>query len=111
MKSIFAFLMTGILILGCSSKQTSAEAKAGLEKKYTPKVGIATKSELVEEFGNAEWCKVEATGGETCRFYLKKGMRWVGEKRDKKNVEQFDEVVAQFDGSGVLRSFKSNAIR
>lgn len=110
MKSL-AFLFITVLFFGCTSKQTTMEAKADLDKKYSAKVGTATKNELVEEFGNAEWCKVESAGGETCRFYLKKGTRWIGKDRDKKSVEQFDEVVAQFDTSGVLKSFKSNAVR
>ena len=99
----------------CShQKENTAQAEKSLQDRYEPKVGSATKNELVEEFGNPEWCKVEPSGSETCRFYHKKGTVWIGDKdnkRDKKPVEEFDQVIADFDGNGTLRSFKSSAQR
>lgn len=114
MKNAFiVFAMTMILVSCSSTKPTStADSNSDLEKRMTAKLGTATKEELITEFGNAEWCKEEnTTGGETCRFYLKKGTRWIGKDRFKKSVEQFDEVTAHFDGSGIFRSFKSKSLR
>lgn len=113
MKLVFSLILLTVFFLGCASKKTatSAEAKAELETKYSAKVGTATKMELIEEFGNAEWCKFEDHGGETCRFYVKKGTRWVGDKRDRKSVDQFDEVIAEFDKGGVLKTYKTRAGR
>jgi hypothetical protein len=37
--------------------------------------------------------------------------KWTGEKTDKTYREAFDEVFAEFDGTGVLKSFKVNAQR
>ena len=94
-------------------KETTAQAEKSLQERYDTKIGSASKSELVEEFGNPEWCKLESSGTETCRFYHKKGTIWIGDKesRDKKPVEEFDQVIADFDGNGVLRGFKSSAQR
>ncbi len=112
--------LTILLLLGlsaCSHKQagdglTSSEARAKLEKKYKDQVGSATKTDFVEYFGSANWCRVKEPNGETCRFYKKLGMKWIGEEgRDKKNLELFDEVVAVFDGQGTLRSYEVSAQR
>ena len=96
-----------------SSTETSAEAKKQLDDKWSPKVGTATKSEFVEEFGNASWCRPKESGDgeETCRFLRNKGTKWLGEKTDRKSVTQHDEIVAEFDHNGVLRSYKSTAQR
>ena len=99
------------LAVNCSSKKTTSDAKPDLDTNWTKKVGTATKNELIEEFGRAEWCKSEGGGGETCRFFMKKGIRWAGDKTDKKAIVQYDEIVASFDPKGVLREFKSNAQR
>lgn len=104
-------LTLGLLSVSCSSKKTTAEAKSELDSRWTKKVGSATKSEFIEEFGHAEWCKAEAGGGETCRFFMKKGIRWAGDKTEKKAIVQYDEVVASFDPAGHLREFKTNAQR
>jgi hypothetical protein len=106
-----------LVLAGCSHKQTgdgltSSEAREKLEKKYKKLVGEATKTDFTEEFGSANWCRVKEPSGETCRFYKKMGTRWIGEEgRDKKNLEMFDEVVAEFDGKGTLRSYEVNAQR
>lgn len=111
MKLLAFTLVVAAAIIGCSSKQTtSQEARKNLEAKFAPQIGTATKTEFVEHFGNAEWCKIEASGGETCRFYRKKGTKWLGdEKRDKKSFEQFEQVIAEFDTNGVLKDFKASA--
>ncbi len=111
-QTLFILLALGLAV-GCASKKaTSGEARVELEEKWSPKVGSATKSELVEVFGNAEWCRADAIGEETCRFYKKKGTQWMGDdKRDKKSYETFDEVVATFDTKGVLKNYKANAQR
>ena len=95
-------------------KETTVQAEKSLQERYEAQIGSASKNALIEEFGNPEWCKVEPTGTETCRFYNKKGTVWIGEKEDKrgkKPVEEFDQVIADFDGNGLLRSFKSSAQR
>jgi len=111
-KLVFGFLAVG-LVAGCShSKMTSGEAQEQLQEKWSAKVGSATKSDLMEQFGNAEWCRADAIGEETCRFYKKKGTVWLGDdKRDKKSYESYDEVVAVFDAKGILKSYKANAQR
>jgi len=108
-----AWILVPMLWVGCASKKTtSSEAVDQLEEKWAAKVGQATKSDFVEQFGNAEWCRPSATGEETCRFYKKKATVWTGDnKRDKKSYEAFDEVVAEFDMSGKLKSYKANAQR
>lgn len=99
-------------LVGCAgNKVNSAEATKQLEAKWSPAVGKATKQEFVENYGDAEWCKPEESGEETCRFYLKKGTKWLGDKKDRKHFEQGDDVVATFDGAGVLKSFKAKAQR
>ena len=110
-------LATLFILAACSSKQvgdgmTSAEARAKLQKTYKDKVGEATKTDFVEEFGSANWCRIKEPNGETCRFYKKLGNKWIGEDgRDKKNLELFNEIVAEFDGAGKLRSYEVNAQR
>jgi len=116
MKRVFAITML-LALAACSSKQvgdgmTSSEARKKLDEEYKEKVGSATKTDFVEYFGSANWCRVKEPNGETCRFYKKIGTKWIGEEgRDKKNLEMFDEVVAVFDGSGKLRSYEVNAQR
>src|SRR5688572_5587240 len=102
----FLWLAIAVLWVGCASKKTSSEARQELESKWSDKVGVATKSDFIEQYGNAEWCQPD-TNGETCRFYYKKGTKWMGDnKRDKKSFETFDEVVAEFDSSGKLKGYK-----
>lgn len=116
MKNVIGVLviLSGMLfVAGCGSKKTSSDdALAKLESRFSDRVGKARKSELVEYFGTADWCRSnESTGGETCRFYKKTGTAWVGEKRDKKNYLQFDEVLVEFDSKGILREFTPSAQR
>lgn len=100
------------LVAGCASKTSSEKAVNHLESKFGDRVGKARKSELVEYFGTADWCRPnESTGGETCRFYKKTGTAWVGEKRDKKNYLQYDELFVEFDSKGILREFTPSAQR
>ena len=111
----------GIAILGmallssCASNETkSSEAREKLEKRFAPQIGRATKADFVEEFGPAQWCRPKETGDETCRFARKVGTKWVGDKNDKtdrRRVEQYDNVVAEFDGYGKLRSFEMDTQR
>jgi hypothetical protein len=114
MKYFVGSLITFALFTACSHHQeTTQEAKAKLESKFEDKIGSATKGDLIEYFGNAEWCKIEDSGRETCRFYRKTGVKWVGEKeqKDKKAVEKGDQIIAEFDKDGVLQSFKASAQR
>ena len=114
MKNLLVALLVVGVSVSCSSKKgvSSTEAQEKLHETWSAKVGSATKSELVEHFGNAEWCRKDEIGEETCRFYKKKGTVWMGDdKRDKKSYESFDEVVATFDTKGVLKTYKSNAQR
>lgn len=107
-------LLALVLAAGCASKKstTSGEAREQLEEKWSGRVGSATKSDLMEQFGNAEWCKPNSIGEETCRYYRKKGTVWLGDsKKDKKSYETYDEVIAEFDANGKLKSYKTNAQR
>lgn len=114
MKPLVISLLSSLVLISCSHHhETTKEALAKLEQDFSGQVGTATKGDLIESFGNAEWCKVEDSGTETCRFYRKKGTKWIGEKnqKDKKPVETSDQVVAEFDKDGILRSFKASAQR
>lgn len=114
MKKLTSLLIMAIAFTGCSSgPETTKQAQEKLEQNFGEKIGSATKSELVEYFGNAEWCKLEDSGRETCRFYRKKGVKWIGEKeqKDKKALEIGDQIIAEFDRDGILRSFKASAQR
>ena len=104
-------ILAGLLVSSCANKETTAEAQKKLDDNWTPKVGVATKQELLEVFGEPLWCKQE-DGTETCRFYNKKGTAFTGEqKRDKKPHEKYDQLIAEFDSAGVLKGFKSTAQR
>lgn len=114
MTKFFALLLIAFCFASCSSKKdvTTAEAKKQLDENYSAKIGTATKQELISDFGNPEWCKQEDSGTETCRFYRKKGTKWIGEEgRDKKNISRYDQVIADFDTNGILKSFKASALR
>jgi len=106
--------MTAGLVVGCASggKVTeSSDARKDLEQRYEKRVGAATKQDFVTEFGPANWCRQQPTGEETCRFYKKLATKWMGDKKDRVHREAFDEIVAEFDGEGTLKSFKANAQR
>jgi hypothetical protein len=111
--SLLVLTAVVVVIGGCSSNQPKSEkALEKLESRFSDRVGKARKSELVEYFGTADWCRPnESTGGETCRFYKKTGTAWVGEKRDKKNYLQYDEVMVELDSKGILREFTPSAQR
>ena len=102
-----------LLVMSCSHQQTAAQARQNIESQYHSKIGTATKQDIMEEFGNPEWCKLDDSGAETCRFILKKGVKWINgtDKTDKTELMQFDQITAQFDSDGILRGFKANAQR
>ena len=108
-----ALLVGGLLVLGgCASKPAnSADSVKDLNKRYAEKVGVAAKAELVEEFGSADWCEQKAGGAETCRFYKSLGVQWKGDKENRKRYEAYDEIIAEFDGQGVLRDYKAKSQR
>lgn len=113
MKNLIPLAIAFLFIVSCSSKKVmnSGEAKEQLQSEWSNRIGSAVKADLVQTFGNAEWCR-ESEGGEECRFYRKIGNRWVGEdKKDKKSYVAFDEVIAKFDKEGILTSLKANAQR
>ncbi len=108
------FLVLGlVLIASCAGKGTksSADALKDLNKRYSDKVGAANKTELVEEFGQADWCEQRPGGSETCRFYKSMGTQWKGDKETRTRYEAYDEVIADFDGKGVLRDYKAKSQR
>jgi hypothetical protein len=112
-KLLFAFTFS-VLIVSCASKPTtsSEQVKKELTTKWQDRVGQSTKTDFVEEFGQAEWCEQEDTS-EKCRFLRKKGTNWVGEKNeaDKKRVDMFDQITATFDKDGILRAIDVKAQR
>ncbi len=111
--ALITAVLSFVMLTGCSGKKSSSsDALKELEAKWTPAVGKATKSEFVENYGNAQWCKPdENSGEETCRFYLKKGTKWLGDAKDRAHIDQGDDVVANFDNAGILQSFKAKAQR
>jgi len=106
-------LLAVLILAGCASgpETTTQEATEKLSNKYGGMVGKATKQDFVSDLGNAEWCKLEPTGVELCRFRKKLGTKWVGEGLDKKSIDRFDEVIAEFDGNGMLRKLDTSAQR
>lgn len=109
--SIFFCLLA--LITGCASKKilSSGEAQAQLQSYWSDRIGSAIKGDLIQSFGNAQWCR-DNDDGEECRFYKKIGTKWVGDdKKDKSSYVAFDEVVATFDKRGKLLSVQANAQR
>lgn len=114
LKKIALSLVLCLAVVSCATKKevTTAEAKKQLEETFTPKIGTATKQDLISEFGNPEWCKLEDAGNETCRFYRKKGTKWIGDEgRDKKNISKYDEIMVDLDSNGILKAFKARALR
>ena len=104
-----------VFAVGCSSHkvkgENTADAIQSLEKKYSDRVGKAQKPELVEEFGRAQWCNESPGGAETCRFYKSLGRQWKGDKENRTSYDAYDEITADFDTQGYLRSFKAKAQR
>lgn len=113
MKTLLSLAVVTLLVASCASKKTmdSSDARQSIEDKFANRIGVATKEDFVQEFGNANWCRPSPTGDENCRFYQKVGTKWTGEKTDKTYREAFNEVFAEFDTTGVLKSFKVNAQR
>jgi hypothetical protein len=113
-KPTVRWVFTAIILgaISCAHKETSSDAKKKLDTQWEKQIGVATKAQLIEDFGRPEWCRKNETGEETCRFYRKKGTRWVGEEKlDKKNYESFDEVLADFGYDGKLKNLKTSAQR
>ncbi len=110
--SIFFISLHSIFLAGCAHKESSADARKRLDSKWEEQLGQATKSELIEDFGSPEWCRKDDAGEESCRFYRRKNTQWVGEKKtDRKAYSAYDEVLADFDSTGRLKTFKANAQR
>lgn len=112
MKKTFAIALFAVALAGCSSTGSveSSTAKKQLQEKYEKKVGTASKQDLIQDLGPASWCKQDE-GTETCRFYKKLDTKWAGDKKDRVHRETYDEVIAEFDAKGVLRSFEASAQR
>jgi hypothetical protein len=111
MKTALLALFATLALVSCSHHETTADAKKKLDKKYEDLVGTATKNDLVQEFGTPEWCRMQDSGWENCRFYRKKGTQWMGPKTDRTHYDSYDQIMAEFDGNGVLKSFKASAQR
>jgi len=119
MRTVWKFSLVvaalAVMGLGCASQETgSSQAREKLEKSFEPQIGKATKSDLIEQFGPPQWCRQQESGNETCRFARKVGTKILGDKKDKtdrKRVEQYDNVLTDFDGNGRLRSFEVDTQR
>jgi hypothetical protein len=110
----FCLGVAALLAVGCAHQQpaeTTAAARMHLEERWKDKLGTATKTDFISEFGNPNWCKLKDSGEESCRFYKKLQTKWMGDDLDKKEIETFDEVIADFGTDGTLRQFKANALR
>lgn len=112
MKKIIAVLVF-LSFAACAGKKvvTASSAKKDLEDRYNPKIGSATKADFVEYFGTAEWCRPQDNGEEACRFYKKIETKWTGDPTDRKHYDTYDQVMANFDSNGTLKSFKADAVR
>lgn len=101
------------LAAACASKKTlsTADALKDLNSRYEGRIGKARKAELVEEFGQADWCEQKPGGTETCRFYRQMGTIWKGDKENRTRYDSYDEVVAEFDPQGIMRDYKARSQR
>ncbi len=111
---ILILVLPLFVMVSCSSApkaEKTSNAVKDLDARYAEKVGKANKTELVEEFGTADWCEPKAGGGETCRFYKAMGLQWRGDKENRTKYQTFDEVVAEFDSQGVMREYKARSQR
>ena len=110
-KPLFVLLSLGLA--ACASKKTinTADALKELNGRWQDKIGVAAKSELVEEFGQADWCEQKPGGAETCRFYKALGVVWKGDRDNRTKYEKYDEIVAEFDPQGILRDYKARSQR
>jgi hypothetical protein len=109
---IYHALFMLLVVAACSTTSTdSGNARKSIEDKYNERIGKATKQDFVQEFGDANWCRSQPTGDESCRFYKRIGTRWIGEKPDRVPHEMFDEIYSDFDSNGVLKSIKVNSQR
>jgi hypothetical protein len=112
MKKIFLFIGLTLLASCASKPETStSDALAELEKRYADKIGKATKSEFVEDFGQPMWCEQKPGGAENCRFYRRMGTRWKGDPQNRTHYDAYDEMLAEFDPKGFLREYKAKAQR
>lgn len=114
MMSRIASLISLFLIAACASKSitpTSSNAQRDIEERLNDRIGKATKQDLVQEFGTANWCRPQPGGDESCRFYKRIGTAWSGDTANRVHRETYDEVFADFDSNGLLKSFKANSQR
>jgi hypothetical protein len=111
-KALTIALMLGLAACASTKKtKSTADALKDLNARWQDKIGVAAKSELVEEFGQADWCEQKPGGAETCRFYHSLGIVWKGDKENRTKYDTFDEIVAEFDPQGVLRDYKARSQR
>lgn len=114
MKKKITLLLLTLMFAACAGKKTtqsSGDARREIEDRYNNRVGTATKEDFTQEYGPANWCRPLGAGGETCRFYKKIAVVWTGETNDRVHRETFDEVIADFNSEGILKSFKAAAQR
>lgn len=113
MRSVIVIMGSAFLLIGCAGKsvKSSADALKELQTQWQPKVGTATKAELTEEFGPADWCEQKPGGAETCRFYKPMGFVWKGDRENRSKYERYDELTVELDPQGILRDFKARAQR
>ena len=112
MKALFAIILA-LGAISCASKSgvDTTDARKELEERYTKRIGSATKSDLVQEFGSPNWCRPQTTGEESCRFYKKLGTKWMGDPNNRTHYDQFDELVVDFGTDGTMKGFKADAQR
>lgn len=114
MKRILSFMiLLSLVAVSCATKKDvdTSDARKELEDRYMRRVGTATKSDFIQEFGAPNWCRPQNTGEETCRFYKKLGTKWMGDASNRSHYDQFDEMEVDLDTDGKLKGFKANAQR
>lgn len=109
---LLSTVLTLVFVSACAPKPTkSGDEIQKIEDKWKARIGYSTKSDFVEEYGNPEWCRMSDGQEETCRFYKKLKKRYIGDGRDAKEVQAYDQVIAEFGVDGKLKSFKADAQR
>jgi len=109
-KLTLLFLSFLALLGGCQSLPRSSEdAKQRLLSMF--QMGKSEKKDLIQEFGSAQWCKIQSSGEESCRFFRSFPKIIMGKGMQRRTYVPFDEAMTEFDKSGKLTSLRIISVR
>ena len=97
------------LLAGCRQMAANSQMKA-YAALLDPKVGKANKADVIRDLGMPERCE-PAAGHEFCRFRTSYGQRATatanGGVAHATAYESYDQIDAEFDGSGMFMSWRA----